>query len=291
MGTSTSSKGGGPRSPFDPEWLDGPSDGDGGGDGDAGGDGDEDAGGDGDGAGDGDNEGNGAAPGDGAAVQPLPPPNPSRRLAGARAAMSGALGGGGRDDFKSAAKGMVGRGMGGATRAAKTMRGTAQGAGALGQFLTQARDGTDPRVVDWVQRVRAGNLSASDLILEVVKEVIPNSGSIDEESLRNAATETFSMLYETSPDVDIFNLTDQQIADVIGFTVANDICNRVDLLLGQSYEKLKYTPQQVQLCRNDIREYVHGLVRLELDRLGPRPADAFGLARDVLAATLEVFGE
>ncbi len=171
------------------------------------------------------------------------------------------------------------------------MRSTAQGAGALGQFLTQARDGTNAGVVNWVQRVRAANLSAEDLILEVVKEVIPNSGSIDEESLRNAATETFSMLYETSPDVDIFNLTDRQIADVIGFTVANDICNRVDLLLGQSYEKLKYTPQQVQLCRNDIREYVRGLVRVELDKLGPRPVDSHGLASDVLAATLEVFGE
>ena len=273
MGTSTSSKGGGPRSPFDPEWLVGPAGGSSGA-----------------GGGAGDRHGHGSD-GDGVGAEPGHPLNPSRRLAGARTAMSGFLGGGGRGDFKSAAKRMVGRGMGGPTRAANTMRSTAQGAGALGQFLTQARDGTNPDVINWVQRVRAANLSANDLILEVVKEVIPNSGSVDEESLRNAATETFSMLYETSPDVDIFNLTDQQIADIIGFTVANDICNRVDLLLGQSYEKLKYTPQQVQLCRNDIREYVRGLVRVELDKLGPRPVDSHGLARDVLAATLEVFGE
>lgn len=283
MGTSTSSKGGGPRSPFDPEWLDGPA-------GDGGGDGDGDEGGDGQGDGEGDGGGDGPQ-GEGAPAQQAPAAIASRRFAAARTAMSGALAGGGRDDFKSAAKRMVGRGMGGPARAASTMRSTAQGAGALGQFLTQARDRTDAGVVNWVQRVRAANLSAEDLILEVVKEVIPNSGSIDEESLRNAATETFSMLYETSPDVDIFNLTDRQIADVIGFTVANDICNRVDLLLGQSYEKLKYTPQQVQFCRNDIREYVHGLVRVELDKLGPRPVDSHGLARDVLAATLEVFGE
>jgi hypothetical protein len=281
MGTSTSSKGGGPRSPFDPEWLNSPV---GGGEGDTNGNGDGQVDG-------GDNGRNRAPPDDGESGQPLPLVNPSRRLAGARAAMSAALGGGGGGDLKSAVKRMVGRGMGGSARAAKTMSATAQGAGALGQFLTQARDGTDPSVVNWVQRVRAANLSANDLILEVVKEVIPNSGSIDEESLRNAATETFSMLYETSPDVNIFNLTDQQIADVIGFTVANDICNRVDLLLGQSYEKLKYTPQQVQLCRNDIREYVRGLVRVELDKLGLRPVDAHGLARDVLVATLEVFGE
>lgn len=293
MGTSTSSKGGGPRSPFDPEWLEGPAAGGGNGDIDGGDDDDHNGGGDGADEGDlgADDDGqvvdNGAnAPGD-----PPPPLNPARRLAGARNALAGALRGGGRDQIKSAARRMVNRGMGGPARAARTMRATAQGAGALGQFLTQARDGTNPSVVDWVARVRAANLSANDLILEVVREVIPNSGSVDEESLRNAATETLSMLYETSPDVDVFGLTDQQIADVIGFTVANDICNRMDLLLGQTYEKLKYTPQQVQMQRNDVREYVHGLVRVELDKLGPRPVDTHGLARDVLSATLEVFGE
>lgn len=289
MGTSTSSKGGGPHSPFDPEWLEPPARGAAGG----GGGGGEDPQGEGEGEGEppaaGPQDGN---PVDGEVINPgFPQLPPKGRFGGARAAMSDFLRGGGRDSFRAATKGMVGRGMGGPRRAASTMRATAQGAGGLGQFLAQARDGTNPAVTDWVQRVRQANLSANDLILEVVKEVLPHSGSVDEESLRNAATDTLSMLYENSPDVDIFDLTDQQIADVIGFTVANDICNRVALLLGQTYEKLKYDAQQVQLCRNDIREYVHGLVRVELDRLGPRPVDPHGLARDVLAATLEVFVE
>lgn len=277
MGTSTSSNGGGPRSPFDPEWLDSPISGNVG-DTAGNGGGDVDA-------------GDSTAPDDGEPGQPLPPVNRARRLAGARIAMSSALGGGGSAYLTTAMKRMVGSGMGGSARAAKTMRATAQGAGALGWFLTQARNQTDPGIVNWVQRVRTADLSANDLILAVVKEVISNTGSIDEDSLRNAATETFSMLYETSPDIDIFNLTDQQIADVIGFTVANDICNRVDLLLGQRYEKLKYTPQQVQLYRRDVREFIHGKVRVELDRLGPKQLDSHGLASEVLAATLEVFCE
>ena len=268
MGTSTSSKGGNRHSPFDPEWLDSPAS-----------------------NGSGDNGDNSPAQGEVAPSPPQPPANPIRRFAGARAAMSKFLSGGSTNDFKSAAKGMVGRGMGGPARAANTMRATAKGAGALGQFLVQARDGTSQQVIDWVERARAANLSANDLILEVVKEVMPNSGSIDEESIKNAATETLSMLYETSSDVDIFNLTDQQIADVIGFTVAHDICNRIDLLMGQTYEKLKYTAEKVQLCRNEIREYVRGLVRVELDQLGPRPVDSHVLAREVLTATLEVFAE
>ncbi len=268
MGTSTSSKGGNRRSPFDPEWLDSPAS-----------------------NGSGDNGGNSPAQREVTPNPPQPPANPARRFAGARTAMSKFLNSGSTNDFKAAAKGMVSRGMGGPKRAANTMRATAKGAGALGHFLVQARDGTSQQVIDWVQRVREANLSANDLILEVVKEVMPNSGSIDEESIRNAATETLSMLYETSSDVDIFNLTDQQIADVIGFTVAHDICNRIDQLIGQTYEKLKYTPEKVQLCRNEIREYVRGLVRVKLDQLGSQPVDSHRLAREVLAATLEVFAE
>src|SRR5258706_8218134 len=124
MGTSTSSKGGGPRSPFDPEWLEGAAAGGGDGDIDGGDNGDNGDGGDGadeediaaDGEGQAVNNGT-DAPGD---RQP-PPLYPARRLAGARTALAGALRGGGKDLIKSAARRMVRRGMGGPARAARTM--------------------------------------------------------------------------------------------------------------------------------------------------------------------------
>lgn len=171
------------------------------------------------------------------------------------------------------------------------MRTTSQGAGRLGQFLAEARDGTNQQVTDWVQKVRSEGLSAKDIVLELVKEVLPASGSVDEDSVRNAAAEALGKLYETSPDVDIFNMSDQQIADVIGFTVANDICNRIDQQLGQSYEKLKFTPEKVQEQRNDIKEYVQGRVRVELEKRGPGPLNQTKLAATVLASTLRVFSE
>ena len=114
---------------------------------------------------------------------------------------------------------------------------------------------------------------------------------MDEDSLRNAAAEALGKLYETAPDVDIFNLTDAQIADVIGFIVANDLCNRVDLQLGQTYEKLKFDARQIQLYRNDVKEYVHAQVRVVLDRQGSQRIDHQRLASEVLAATLKVFVE
>ncbi|MBH1986682.1 MAG: hypothetical protein I8H76_05130 [Burkholderiales bacterium] len=112
---------------------------------------------------------------------------------------------------------------------------------------------------------------------------------LDDESLRNAAAEALGQLYEKNPDIDILNLTDAQIHDVMAITIANDVCNRMDQQLGQTYEKLKYEPQQIQLYRQDVKEYVQSEVRVVMGRLGATGLDPKSLARDVLQAAMEVF--
>lgn len=288
MGTSTSSAGGKAGSPFDPEWLapEEASAGPGGGDATAGDQGD---------AGDSDSTASGTdseAEGQATAGEQGTPDEafaPSRRFADARSKMSAALGGGGRESLRAAAKSMVTKGMGGPRRATSTMRGTAQGAGALGQFLASARDGSEPRITDWVNRTRAANFAADDLILELVKEVMPDTGSVDDESLRNAAAEALGLLYELNADIDIFNLTDAQICDVMAITIANDVCNRMDLQLGQTYEKLRHDPQQVQLFRKDVKEYVQSEVRVVMERFSGAGLDPKRLSRQVLQSAMEVF--
>lgn len=283
MGTSTSSSGGKAGSPFDPEWL-APTQ-TGGGNGEAGepGGGDDNHGSEG-------NDGN-ATEQESNAGQGTDEPDfaPNRRYAEARSKMSGYLGGGGREALRSATRSMVNRGMGGPRRAASTMRGSAQGAATLGQFLSAARDQSDARVQDWVQRVKQLNLSADDLILELVKEVMPQTGSVDEESLRNSAVDALGQLYEQNPDLDLFALTDEQIHEVMAITIANEVCNRVDLQLGQTYEKLKYDAAQVQLYRNDVREYVRSEVRVVMDACSSKGLDPQRLAQEVLLSALEVF--
>lgn len=290
MGTSTSSSGGKGGSPFDPQWL--TSEDSAGGV--AGEIGDGTPGEQGHGSG---HESADTGPADSAGDQAVTSTDatqdaelaPSRRFADARTKLSAYLGGGDRELLRSAAKSMVTKGMGGARRAASTMRGTARGAAALGQFLVSARDGSDPRVVDWFDRTRQANLSADDLILELIKEVMPDTGSVDDDSVRNAAAEALGLLYEVNPDIDIGNLTDAQIHDIMAITIANDVCNRMDLQLGQTYERLKYDPQQIQLRRQDMREYVQSEVRVVMERLGSAGLDPKRLAWEVLLSALEVF--
>lgn len=280
MGTSTSSGGGKAGSPFDPEWLD---------------QGESASGtGPGDGAPNGDEGIPPDAPEDsGASLDPSQDQDiaPDRRFMPARSKMGKYLSGGGRDALRGAASSMINKGMGGAGRANSALRGVAQGAGRLGSFLEAVRAGTDPQVVDWIQRIRGLNLSANDLALEVIKEVMPETGSVDDESLRNAAADALAQLYEQDPNVDIFLLNDQQITAVIGFTIGNEVCNRIDLQLGQTYEKLKYSPVEIQEFRNDIKEWVHGEMQRIMEGLVGQRVDPQTLAQTVLQTALEVFAE
>lgn len=214
---------------------------------------------------------------------------PKRRYAEAKRNISGYLAGKNNSSIKSAIKSMINKGMGGSRRAATTMRNTAQGVGALGQFLSTVRDRSDSHVISWVDRVRQENLSADDLILELVQEVLPSTGSIDDESLRNAVANALGQLYEEVPDVDIFNLNDQQIHQVMAITIANEVCNRMDLQLGQVYEKLKYTPQQIQQYRNDVQEYVQAEVSVVMGLHSGGNMLPQKLAYEVLQSALEVF--
>ena len=109
MGTSTSSPGGKAGSPFDPEWLSPSQTG-----GEAG---------SGEQVGGGDNQGQEEASyntgeQDGNIAQGTEASEfaPNRRYAEARSKMSGYLGGGGREAFRSATRSMVNKGMGGSRR-------------------------------------------------------------------------------------------------------------------------------------------------------------------------------
>lgn len=290
MGTSTSSKGGKTGSPFDPEWLtpdsgyvDGSdgipdeqgSDDSNGSDSDSGVDGTSDSGETGDGADGEDTSGSISA---------------HPRYGSAKSSMSSYLGGGGRGALQKATRKMVNSGMGGSRRAARSTRAAAAGAGRLGAFLAAARDGSNQQVTDWVALIRSQNLSANDLILEIIKEVLPESGSLDDESLRKAAADALAELYEDDPDVDVFQLTNDQIDEVIAITVANEVCNRMDLQLGQTYEKLKYDALKIQFCRNDMQEYVQGQVRAVMEQPGMKGQPPEVLAKKVHSMAWKVFG-
>jgi len=165
------------------------------------------------------------------------------------------------------------------------MRTSAVAASSLGGFLAAARDGTDPSINAWVASVRRRGLSAQDAALEVVQRLVPTGGSLDEESAKHAMDQAIAHLYEMEPDADIFNLTDDQIANVMAYTVAFDAYNRVQLELGRVFEKLRYAPRLIQERLAQVLDYIMVVVNRSMDKV--RAGGVQRSMREIAAAALQ----
>ena len=288
MGTSTSSAGAGPGASFDPPWLD-----------------------DAEGSIDSGHADKPISPSTAPAADPdeaatqdqegsLHPPAetgltvaPPGRCQEARRALTGFVRSGSSSDLKRGMSSFVKKGMGGPPKAANRMRTSAVAASSLGGFLATARDGTDPGINAWVASIRQRGLSAQDAALEVVQKLVPTGGSIDEESAKHAMSQAIAHLYEVDPNADIFNLADDQIANVMAYTVAFDVYNRVQLELGRVFEKLKYAPRVIQERLAQALDYIMVVVNRSMEKVrsGSVQRSMREIASSALQDALTVFAD
>lgn len=289
MGTSTSSAGAGSGASFDPPWLDDAGDGIDSGHADtpispgtepAEVSGDSDTNG---------QEGSLASP----TLAAGPTVAPSGRYQEARRSLTGFVRSGSNSDLRRGISSFVKKGMGGSAKAASRMRTSAVAASSLGGFLAAARDGIDPGINAWVASARQRGLSARDAALEVVQRLVPTGGSIDEESAKHAMSQAIAHLYEVDPNADIFNLADDQIANVVAYTVAFDVYNRVQLELGRVFEKLTYVPSVIQQRLAQALDYIMVVVNRSMEKVrsGGVPRSMQEIASSALQDALTVFAE
>ncbi len=295
MGTSTSSAGAGAGSPFDPPWLDDAGEGiddghsdtelppAGDGDGDVDADIDDGAGSD---AADDTDASRAADIDSGSATAP------SGRYKDARTQMGRFMSTGDRKDAERAMGSFVKKGLGGHAKAATRMRMSSQAAAALGGFLTQVREATDATINDWVDSARARGLSAQDAALEVINQIVPAGGSVDEESAKHAMNQAIIHLYEVDPTTDIFALTNEQISNLMGYTLAFDVYNRVQLELGRVFEKLKFAAEVVQDRLAQVQDYILVVVRdaMKKVRSSRQPRTVRDISATALRNALDIFG-
>jgi uncharacterized protein YidB (DUF937 family) len=291
MGTSTSSAGAGAGSPFDPPWLDGAGDGIDGSHSDtplqpptaeSSEDGHEPA----------DPEGNGASSADNGDSNPRADVAPAGRYKEARRLLSRFVRTGDRADVARAVGSLVTKGMGGSARAAGRMRTSAAAASALGGFLATVRDGTNPSINQWVASAKERGLSAQDVALEVIQHLARGDGSVDEESAKHAMNQAIIHLYEVDPATDIFALSDEQITSLMGYTLAFDVYNRVQLELGRVFEKLKFSAQLIHERLAQVQDYILVVVRDAMAKAHDtgRARSAKDISTSALRSALDVFG-
>lgn len=289
MGTSTSSAGAGAGSPFDPPWLD------------TAGEGIDDSNSDtqlplaGDGVSESDADGHSSDESTEQATDSATSTSdvaPSGRYKEARTQMGRFMRTGNRSDAARAMGSFVRKGLGGTAKAANRMRMSSQAAAALAGFLTQVREGTDPTINDWVASARARGLSAQDAALEVISQIVPAGGSVDEESAKHAMNQAIIHLYEVDPTTDIFALTNEQISALMGYTLAFDVYNRVQLELGRVFEKLKFSAQVVQDRLAQVQDYILVVVKDAMTKVrnSSQPRSVRDISALALRNALEIFG-
>lgn len=115
---------------------------------------------------------------------------------------------------------------------------------------------------------------------------------MDEESAKHAMNQAITHLYEVNPTVDILALSDEQISSLMGYTVAFDVYNRVQLELGRVFEKLKYSAQLVHERLAQLQDYILVVVKdvMAKTRASGRVMSAREISTSTLRNALDVFG-
>ena len=254
MGTSAANPGPGQGAVFDPPWLDDietPPPGDGRFP---------------------DDQNSGDKDSDNGQPQPSPDPPevaPRARFGNARRALGEFVRTGKEDVFRRAAGYYSRTGMGGARRAGNRMRTSARsGASAFG-VLQAARERTDPGINDWVDSLKARNANAQEIADEIVKRTTPSGGSLDEVACQESMAQAMGDLLANNPDVNLFNLDDDDIWGLMVSFLGYEAFHRLflDMDIEQVFKNSSLSPRESVKRMNEMRAYLMAVISVQVKGL------------------------
>ena len=154
------------------------------------------------------------------------------------------------------------------------------------------RDDTTFSLGKEISELKNRGANASEIIDAIVDHVCPNGGSADEISCRDSGTSALSEFMDQNPDADFGNLSDDQIWSLTAIYLGNEVFNRIQMDIGQAFEKqdVPYVDRVTRL--NDIREYIQSEIAIQMDALrktADQNVDMNQLFQDTIKNTFEVF--
>lgn len=185
-------------------------------------------------------------------------------------------------------------GMGGAKALSQRMRASAKvGSNFYGVFRS-LRDDQEFALGKVLSELQTQGADAQQIISTIVDYVCPAGGSIDEISTRNSAMVSLSEYLEKYPDVDFEKLSDDQMWELTSAYVGNEIFNRVQMDIGQSFEKadISYPDRVIRL--NDMRDFIQAEVAVQFNKIRATESKSVNvqkLIQDTIWATFEVYEE
>lgn len=221
---------------------------------------------------------------------------PMRRFSSARLQLGKYAQTGDRAALKKALGHYSRKGMGGASRVAGRMKVSTAVAGKLFELLHNVRDRTDGVVRDWVERLLSRSPSVYEIADEIINQIIPIGGSLEEESCKDSMAQAISEILVINPEITLVNMDDNNIWTVIEFFIANEAFNRLNLDIGQLFESSKYSPIESVIRMNDMKEYLKSEISVQIQSLrgqSPNPTrnEINTLLQSALKLTFEIFEE
>ncbi len=192
---------------------------------------------------------------------------PQGRFGNARRRLGDFARTGNEDSFRKAVGHYSRTGMGGARNAANRMRASSVSAANLFGFLQSAREGTDPTINEWVSFLTDRSASAQDVVDEIIRQVAPNGGSLDETSCRESIAQAMEDLLENDPIIDLLHLGDDDIWTLIESFLGYEAFNRLCLDIGQVFENSALSLRDRVIRMNEMQDYLKAELCTQVEEL------------------------
>ncbi|CAM5779623.1 hypothetical protein RFUL19S_00355 [Rhizobacter fulvus] len=142
--------------------------------------------------------------------------------------------------------------------------------------------------------LRATNPSAQTVIDAIVSQILPEGGSVDEESAKDSMAQALSELMVLDPQVDLLTLQDAQIWTLMQLYLGHEACNRMYADIGQLFESARFDPAVVVQRTSEMRSFLKNAVAAQLDTLrqatpNPTRQQLETLLHDAVQTTFTVF--
>lgn len=217
---------------------------------------------------------------------------PKFRFASARRGMGEYVRSGSKDSLRKSLGHYSKTGMGGAKKLSKRMRTSTKVAANFFQTFQSLRDNEHFALGKILSELQGRGASANEIIDTIIDNVCPNGGSLDEVSCRDSGRFALSEFMNQNPDADISKLTDDQIWSLTGTFLGNEAFSRVQLDIGQSFEKQDVSAVERVNRMNEMKEYLQSEISVQLNRLrnsGSQTIDMEKLFQTAIKNTFEVY--
>lgn len=218
--------------------------------------------------------------------------SPKGRFANARRGLGEYIRSGDKNSLRRALGHYSRTGMGGAQNLAKRMRTSTKVAANIFNTFQSLRDDENFALGHILTDLHNQGANANQIIDTIVNNVCPLGGSLDEISCRDSGTFALSEFMSRNPNADICNLTDDQIWSLTGMFLGNETFSRIQLDIGQAFEKQE-VPVVDRVSRlNEMKEYIQSEISAQLNELrssGNQTVNLQRLFQATIKNTFEVY--